>query len=165
MPSLEWATLVLEKYFNFPSSLISNSCAWLFLSLSLSIGWVIPCFNNIIHIYKKGCNFPCSWMFYKKDIESLALLVFCSSHSLCESPRPCSRGAVSSHIVLSLHALLPPKLSSKRGGGSIFTSSSKSPCKKALLTSNCCKYQSKLSAKDYNTCTVFIVAAGTNVSW
>ena len=50
------------------------------------------------------------------------------------------------------------------GGGSIYTSSSMVPFKKAFFTSNCLSDQFKLAASEIRTQMVFIFATGANVS-
>ena len=57
-----------------------------------------------------------------------------------------------------------PNPCSTLAGGSIYISSSKSPFKKALLMSNCCRGQSKVVASDKTILTVFSFATGAKVS-
>ncbi|KAM7505484.1 hypothetical protein LguiB_004388 [Lonicera macranthoides] len=50
------------------------------------------------------------------------------------------------------------------GGNSMYTSYSKSPCRNAFFTLNCCNGQSKFAAKENKTRTMLIFVTGANVS-
>ena len=122
--TFDQATSIPRKYLSFPGSFISNSLA------------------NWYQVFNKQC------------VIYLTLFILHLQHYFSKSPEPRSwRLLQPIQSFFSTCKLYSCQIIwSKQDGDFIYPSSSTSPCKNAFFTSTCCKYQSKLAAKDKSTC-------------
>ena len=157
IPSFDRATSIPRKYLSFPSYYISNTLANWSLSNCISIGSLpVTIISstytiNVVTLLEVECYMYNMW-------SPWLCLYFIFNITLVNLPNYALGNCFNPYeAFFYLQTLFMSNHWSKLDGASIYTSFSKSPCKNAFFTSNCCKHQSKLAANDKSTCRVLFL--------